>query len=273
MMNYDVEKTKKVQEVILSIMKELHKILTENNFTYYLCGGSVLGAIRHNGFIPWDDDLDILMPRADYERFIKEGSKYLPKNLYLQSPENEKNTHYMFAKVRLKNTLFEETANKNMDFPRGIFVDIFPLDYSSESEEKYFKRMKKVNFLKKIYKLQANNDGKHKILHFLSKIISHKYVYRKCNNIIKNSCNDDGIYAIESLSFYNPSKVRFNKQVFGIPVLHQFEDTQFYIPNNADLYLKTKIGDYMTLPPIEKRGVQHSTVRIEFSYDDSKYFE
>ena len=102
---YDIKET---QKIILSIMKELHSVLTNNNLKYFLCGGSTLGAIRHNGFIPWDDDLDIMMPREDYDRFLDIASSILPSNLYLQSPTNEKHLHHMFCKVRLKNTLFEE---------------------------------------------------------------------------------------------------------------------------------------------------------------------
>ena len=127
-MSYDIERTKKIQSVLLDIMKELHKVLVDNGYVYWLSSGSALGAIRHNGFIPWDDDLDIGMPREDYNRFLKEANSILPSHLYIQHPGNEKKTHVMFAKVRMKNTLFEEEQNKNMDYPRGIYIDIFPFD-------------------------------------------------------------------------------------------------------------------------------------------------
>ena len=102
---YDI---KLVQKGILEIMKQLHIVLTENNLKYYLSSGSVLGAVRHNGFIPWDDDLDIMMPRQAYEKFIEIADKILPNDLYLQGPSNGKDSPLLFYKVRKKNTLFEE---------------------------------------------------------------------------------------------------------------------------------------------------------------------
>lgn len=266
--DYDI---KVVQNEILKIMKELHKILTENNFKYYLCGGSVLGAIRHNGFIPWDDDLDIMMPREDYDRFIKNASEILPDYLYLQGPSNCNEAPLMFHKVRKKNTLFEEKINRGLKYPKGIFVDIFPLDSTDDNGKRFFRKMKKVRFYKKIYLFQRRKDGKHRLVQLISHLIPRKFCVKRVTKLCVNK--EATKFYFESLSQYPIHKVIYTQDVIGDGVLHKFEDTEFYIPTNYDKYLSTKFGDYMKLPPVEKRGIQHDVVRLLLNYDDSEYFK
>ena len=273
-MGYDIERTRKIQNVLLEMMKELHKVLNENGYWYCLSAGSVLGAIRHDGFIPWDDDLDIAMPREDYNRFLEEAGKILPDNMYLQYPGNQKKTHVLFAKVRLKNTLFEEVQNKDTDYPRGIYIDIFPLDYINGTGKKEKNRLKYARIYKSIYFLKKRKDtisiGKKicKIFAFLipSKLCIKQYDYLICNK--KN-----GEYLIDSYSSYAFERIVYPKSIFDNRVLHKFEDAFFYIPVGWDSYLKIIYGDYMVLPPEEKRGIQHTINRIEFKYDDSRYFK
>ncbi|MGN0807258.1 MAG: phosphorylcholine transferase LicD [Candidatus Coproplasma sp.] len=273
-MAYDVERTKKVQEVILSIMKDLHKILTENNFVYYLDAGSVLGAIRHNGFIPWDDDLDIEMPRDQYEKFLKVAPQLLPDHLYLQYPGNEKQYHCMFAKIRLKNSLFEEEINKDKDYPRGIYIDIFPIDNVKKVNALFRFKVKLAKAFKSIFLLRVRTDNldfKHKLFKPFSYLVPRRF----CCWIVKklSGTKKDTPLRYESLSQYSLEKIVFPKEIFGTPKLHKFEDAEFFIPEKAEEYLKIKYKNYMELPPEEKRGAQHSVVRIEFDYDDSKYFK
>ena len=272
-MDFDTERTKRIQSILLSMMKEIHKIISDNGFTYFLCAGSVLGAVRHNGFIPWDDDLDIAMPRDDYERFLKIAPSILPNHLYIQHPGNEKKTHVMFAKIRLKNTLFEEEQNKGMNYPRGIYIDIFPIDNIKKNDFVFRTKVKIAKFFKSMFFLQVRKDKigiKRLVLPF-----SYLFPRRFCVWIYKKLCstNKETDYRFESLSAYKFDKVIFKKDVFGKPTLHNFEDTEFFIPEKATEYLKIEYGDFMQLPPVEKRGIQHSISRLEFIYDDSRYFD
>jgi len=98
------------------------------NLTYYISYGTLLGAIRHKGFIPWDDDIDVCMPRGDYDRFIKEGSEYLPENYFIQTMESDPKYALNFAKLRDSNTALFEKHVLDVDINHGVFIDIFPVD-------------------------------------------------------------------------------------------------------------------------------------------------
>ena len=117
----------KLHGELLTIIEVVDKVCREQNLTYYLVGGSLLGTLRHNGFIPWDDDLDIGMPRKDFERFISIANTVLGEEFELQWITTNKDYWQVFAKVVRKDTLFKEPGLKRFQ-PHGIFIDIFPLD-------------------------------------------------------------------------------------------------------------------------------------------------
>ena len=123
------EYIKRIHEEILKVMDEVDRICRENNLQYYLIGGTLLGAVRHEGFIPWDDDLDIAMPREDYETFLAISPSALPSHLKIGTARYDVNYHRLFSKVYNVNTRFVEHVGEK-ETNMGIFVDIFPLDYS-----------------------------------------------------------------------------------------------------------------------------------------------
>jgi len=265
---YNKKSTQKIQSVELSIMKQIHDFCVQNNIKYYLAGGSVLGAIRNNGFIPWDDDIDIMMFREDYNKFINLSNK-LPKDLYFQYPKNEKKCHVMFGKVRLKNTLYEEIYSAGKNYPKGIFVDIFPIDYVKKVNFIFKIKMNIIFALKKLFLFKSCGSirKKYKLLSwFYNKEFGFRMVEKLSFSRRKYS------YCINTLSNYKWKKQTRKIDILGDGILHKFEDTQFYIPTNYHEYLKQIFNDYMVLPPIEKRGEQHTVTKIEFNYDDSKYF-
>ena len=118
----------KVQAVICEIMQQIDTICRRHNLTYFAIGGTALGAVRHQGFIPWDDDIDIGMPRKDYEAFMRYAAEELPQGYFLQTFATEKKTPFYFAKIRKDNTKFVEFYLRDLDIHQGIFVDIFPFD-------------------------------------------------------------------------------------------------------------------------------------------------
>ena len=129
---------KKLQTAILMIAKEIVRLCDENNIPYFINGGTQLGAVRHKGFIPWDDDFDIGMRRADYEKFLKVCEEQLDHNKYfLQTEDTEKNYDFYFAKIQLKVTSIIEDFSKNVQIEHGIFVDIFPYDNIPDNYPKY----------------------------------------------------------------------------------------------------------------------------------------
>ena len=116
------------QMVMLEMAKVLDRICKKHNIPYFLYAGSLLGAIRHDGFIPWDDDFDVALLRKDYHRLLKILPNELPSNIVLQSNDTDKNYYYFYAKLRDKNSFLDEGLYDHPFKERGIFIDIFPLD-------------------------------------------------------------------------------------------------------------------------------------------------
>ncbi len=120
---------KSIQFNLLIIMDELDRICRKNDIKYSLDGGSMLGAIRHNGFIPWDDDMDVVMLRKDYKKFIKACKKDLDSSKFtFESTKTSKFYSYNFGKLKLNNTVFEEKGSELVKEHKGLYIDIFPLD-------------------------------------------------------------------------------------------------------------------------------------------------
>lgn len=134
-MNAEQEK-RKLQDTILIIAKEIDKICKENNIDYFMDGGTQLGAIRHRGFIPWDDDFDIGMKRIEYDRFINVCQQSLNKKKFHLETEEDIGYGFAFAKIHLKGTEIIENFSKNANVDHGIFVDIFPYDNIPDSDLK-----------------------------------------------------------------------------------------------------------------------------------------
>ena len=119
---------KKLHIVEVEILDEIDRVCKKNNIEYFLIGGTLLGAIRHKGFIPWDDDLDVGMTRENYEKFINIAPNELDSKYYLDNFKTNTNCHLPFSKIRKNNTTMDEEATKNFNNHKGIFVDIFPFD-------------------------------------------------------------------------------------------------------------------------------------------------
>ena len=125
--NYDL---KELQNVMLQMMIEIDRICRKNNIQYILSGGTMLGAVRHHGFIPWDDDMDIAMPRKDYDRFVEIANSELPERFRLECYENTRDYPYNFGKVRDVNTIFKEKFTASLNINHGVYIDVFPMDYT-----------------------------------------------------------------------------------------------------------------------------------------------
>ena len=148
--NQTLSELHKVETEILEVVDSICK---ENGITYYFTGGTLLGAVRHKGFIPWDDDIDIVMPRADFQKFIEicnQGA--LGDNYFLHHISTDDNFYLIYAKIKKNNTFFDEEIVKSVDCHKGIFIDIFPLDYINADNKLLFK-------IKSLLKILAHCDG------------------------------------------------------------------------------------------------------------------
>lgn len=257
---------KHLQLVILEIIKDIDKICTKNNIDYYLVGGSTIGAIRHQGFIPWDDDLDIILTDDNYRKLVKILKKELdPKKYYVQ--EGRKDWPLYFTKVKLKGTHIEETEhNSDTTGYDGIFVDIFKLDNVSDNHVvahwQYFCAKYFLCYLlsQRKYKTATLNKKIMIALSFPLKVtfIRNFFIYQieRFNN--KETKNVGFFYG----KFRYKTSVML-REYYGKPKRVKFGDTELPVQENYHEYLNRTFGDYMKMPPVEQRVGSHM-INIDF---------
>lgn len=258
---YDNETLKHLQKVQLMMLKDFINICEENNIPYFANSGTLLGAIRHGGFIPWDDDIDVIMFREDFEKLNSIMSNEHDEKYRLINVLNEETYHYTWPRFNLKNTFIEEWWADQVDYPVNIFIDIFILDKIPDNKLKRFiHRWSSFTLNQLCYNsiIKFKNESKIKeiIQHFIYysfKIIPISTMalkrrciktYRKYENIeCKEYCDFPSMHLMpiyESKDFLPPKKAKF-------------EDIEVNIPNDYDKILKRLYGDYMQLPPEDKR--------------------
>ena len=264
---------RQTQLVQLKILKYVHNICEKNNINYWLDGGTLLGAVRHKGFIPWDDDLDIAMLRKDYEKFLEIAKKELPNDMFLQNIFTEKYYTRPFTRIRDKYSTynFHDGESINTKIHKGIFIDLFPFDYVPKN---LFLRKVQVIFyyFLRILKLECNPDSLKLIkksnnkkfliilvsaIMTLGKIIPKRIyfsLYNLTNKLFyKLSPSEDIGDGLVNPTYYFKS-IRNISKIFPLKKM-TFEDNEFFIPNDYKYYLETLYGDYMKLPPEEDRKV------------------
>ena len=252
-----------IKKLTLEILDDVTRVCKELNLQYFLDSGTLLGAVRHNGFIPWDDDIDICMPRPDYEIFIKKYNKLCDKNYYCLDLNNSRKYFFPFAKVFDKRTI--KTENGKMINWNKLSVDIFPLDaYPEEKQERENFHNEQLKLLDKyeeprcMYFANTKTLGKKgKINVFLAKTFLTRVYAKRINKHAKKYeySNASTIGQITCI-YYSRTLRDFDKELFK-PIPHKFEDKEYMIPSGYDTLLKNFYGDYMIPPPPEKRVSTH----------------
>lgn len=264
-----------MQLKMLEMIKYIDKLCNDNDIEYYLIYGSCLGAIRHKGFIPWDDDMDIGMTYENYIKFIDVCKTKLDKNKYfLQTSETEKNYYLSFAKMRDINTTLIEKSNKDIDITYGIYIDIFP--FVGVPDNKIKRKLLKIN---RAFTLSANiniinNKFLAFIFRFILKIVGKKNILRICTkNCLKYKCSD---YDTWSCIFdADGFECDFTtKDIMGKPKRVKFEDTFLPVPEKYHEYLTYVYGNYMKVPSKEEIDAKsHTRVVLDLEHGYSEYIK
>lgn len=266
-----MEYLEQLHKTEVEILDEIVRICEKHGLKYYLIGGTLLGAVRHNGFIPWDDDLDIVMPRFDYDKFRELCKSELDEKYYLHDIDSDNKYWLIFAKIRKKNTIFDE---KNIctidDAPKGIYVDIFPLDNApcENSRKQRFltrriKALSTVIYIKR--KLNVKFSLKSRLFSLLYVPFSIKALTnRQLKLMTKYNSDDSCEYYINYGSNYNTVKQTILKSKYEPSSKVSFEGKTYNTLGDPHHFLARIYGDnYMELPPVEKR-ITHKPERVCF---------
>lgn len=252
------------------IMNEIHTICVDHNINYTLLGGSLIGAIRHKGFIPWDDDLDIGMTYSDYKRFLEVISTNKHEWLEFALAGKTENYYNPFVKAYDSRTTFIENA---LDDPKGVFVDIFPIVYSGNSRfiskiEFYKHRLLLAPLVRKSYKYDDKNPIKEKILTWIGKTFTVDFFMNRINRQYEKLAKQPTKYSSDMDGNTHGIVV---SSYFTEYVDYEFEQYKFRGIKNADAYLRDDFGDYMQLPPVEKQIPHHfEYINLNLPYREYK---
>lgn len=251
-----------VKKIELDILIEFDKLCKKNNLYYVMCGGTLLGAVRHKGFIPWDDDIDVLMPRPDYERLINGINidiSGMPAYMEICSWKHS-NSNVPFIKIRDNRTKVQAKYIDD-ESESSLWIDIFPMDGAPTDDlqlEKLFNKSLRARRLLKV-KSARNGEGKtlikrilKPIIKFILKPISFKSLCNKIDQVAKTYDYNKCEKVAGVLWGYGPQE-RIDKKRFMTPIQMNFEGYIFNAPSNYDEYLRGLYKNYMELPPEDKR--------------------
>lgn len=257
-----------LKNVMTDLMCRVDAFCKANGIKYYLHAGTLLGAVRHKGFIPWDDDIDITMFREDYNKFVKLTARDDLDFVFVSYQTNH-NFQYAFGKVCDKATLLVEKNHPN-SIELGVYIDVFPLDTVPDDYDKAYSFVRKCNNTSRLgYMSMVRNYGNYKahgvkknlikpFAYAIAKIMGTYYWVSKLDKLSQKYNGTQSNYVANCLS---PNYVRvFERAWYDSQVSLTFENQKFMAPGNYDAVLKCMFKNYMELPPEEKRVTHHNFV-------------
>lgn len=267
-----------LKQIELEILTEFVRICEKHDIQYFLSDGTCLGAVRHKGFIPWDDDIDVSMTRTEYERFCTVCPNELSDKYAFQNFHTEKNCGLVFAKIRKKGTIFSEDYSQHINMSQGVWIDIFPYDNVPDDRATLEKQVNKVKFLQNLYIVKCGYhmppgmSAAGKVAYYGAKFVClfipmgsliskiDKEMKRYNGTPCKNLYPYGGAYGID--------KEMVPAYLCNETAPIEFEGRTFATYKDYDEYLTLHYGDYMQLPPENERvaGV-HRVVEFKASLD------
>ena len=276
---YDDFTLKRIQEVELEILKDFMDICDRHGLDYFGIAGTGIGALRHHGFIPWDDDIDVAMPRDDFEKLLPLVEKEMGDKYLIMNAERYPNYPLMTTRMTMRGTKFKEEALKNIDAPLGIFLDLYPLDKVSDNPKEARRQARDAWFWSKILILRSIpfpmlgfSGWKAKIIHAICGLahlvlsilhVPKTWIYKKAYEAETRS---NHYTKTKNLDFFCDTTPYMNlyavKDIYPLRKL-PFEDVELNFPYNLHNNLTGMYGDYMQLPPEEKRK-NHYPYELKF---------
>lgn len=273
----NAEELREYQLAQLELLDITDEVCQKLNLTYYLIGGTLLGAVRHKGFIPWDADIDIAMPRDDYETFLNYWKENPSERYFYQHFTTEKNHLSPHAVLKIKNTrvVMKEMVSKYKPKHEGIYMDVFPLDNPPETLKQQKKQARKIKIIERLVELKSGYEYSgssviKKLAKALIQIIlspvSFVCLNRKLDNCMKKYSSHEGKYLVSMASHYSYWKQLMPKEIYGAPMRMLFETKLYNVPSKTDEYLTQLYNNYMRLPTDDNLySILDFIVRIDYS--------
>ena len=267
---------KQLKNIELNILKIFEMICEKENIEYFMAGGTLLGAVRHKGFIPWDDDIDIVMKRAEYNSFLKVCDKYLPDYMKLVNPETDPHYGLTFSKLMDTRSEFGEIFTKDIPVEKGVFIDIFPLDNAPDSRMKRSIHKIKRYYWKKMLLLKCKyNFGKkgvkgliYKLLELYANLFTKKYIIKKYETNAQKYNLKSTKQVVNLSGVYEYDRECLNREWLEETIKISFEGMRLKAPKGYEGVLASLFGDYMKLPPKEEQINKHELASLVLYYEE-----
>ena len=270
---------KTIQKVDLLLLQEFDRICRKLDIGYFICGGSMLGYVRHGGFIPWDDDIDVGLLRADYDRFLAEGGKELSDRFFLQTRESDPEIPYLFSKIRMNDTEYITEYNENRNFHKGICLDLFPFDFLPDDEQEQKNFLAQVNVCVRRHNKACNKqiaepvyDEKPKtfedwmwrtVAHAhrqLWRLVSIKKTQKKYISVATRYNAVAKERGLKTVASFVPTYTYVNLDDLLPYQDISFEGVSAKVPAKPEVFLEMQYHDFMSLPPLHQQ-LGHDLIR------------
>ena len=261
-----------IQRKLLDMLCWFHNYCIENEITYYAVGGTMIGSLRHKGFIPWDDDIDIAIPRKDYMRLIK-VFKGIKDGYILESPY-DMNNDYLYSYSKLYDTRTTLVEKTRKPCKRGVYIDIFPLDGIGNTFNEAVDNFKKIDrknmlLMAKTCVVRKDRAWYKNASIYVARLIPNflcedKQLSISIDQSASSINKDNSIYVANLMGAYRFKEIT-KREYFGTPTLYSFENIKIFGPEKYDKYLSGIYGNWRQLPPIEKRYTKHDFIAFDLN--------
>ena len=264
----------RLQEIELDILREFDALCRRKGLRYFLLGGSALGAVRHGGMIPWDEDIDVGMPRPDYQQFLCQAADELPAHLFVQDWHSEPDCLNSFAKIRDERSLFREEIAADLPIHHGVFIDVFPLDGAPRELRAVRRRIRRMKLLKfaiinrKTSYFRRKSRAASLFLSAAGAIVGGDRAYAAIDRLCTRLSYDEGP-RIANWHGAWAEREAVPREVFGEGKEWDFGPLRCPLPADADAYLTSLYGNYHELPPPEKRISHHGLDEVRLAPPDA----